>query len=165
MFRKMRRFKQQLSDAEALCILEAGRTGVLAVLGDGGYPYAVPVNYVYADGKLYLHGARTGHKIDAIRRCDKVSFCVVAQDTVVKEELTTYFRSAVAFGRARVLEAEEDICRAAALLGLKYSGDKALVQQEIARERKALGCIEIEIEHLTGKEAIELTRQRARQDS
>ena len=109
MFREMRRSKQQLSREEAAAVLERGTTGVLAVSGDDGYPYAVPVNYVYAAGKIFFHCAVSGHKLDAIGKCDKVSFCVIDQDQVVGEEYTTYFRSVIAFGRARVLEGEEKL--------------------------------------------------------
>ena len=66
MFRKMRRFKQQLSEEECLEILKTAKRGVLAVLGDEGYPYAVPLDFVYEDGKIYFHCAKEGHKLDAI---------------------------------------------------------------------------------------------------
>ena len=161
MFRGMRRSKQELSLEETLDIVKKGKTGVLAVLGDEGYPYTVPINFVYEDNKLYFHGAKTGHKIDSIKSCGKVSLCVVERDDVVEAELTTYFRSAVVFGRARVLEGDEEIAHAARLLGLKYGGDGPAVEQEIEKVWKALCCVEIVIEHITGKEAIELTRARA----
>ena len=95
MFRKMRRYRQQLGQEETISILKSGKTAVLGVLGDDGYPYTVPINYVYADGKIYFHGAKSGHKIDAIKRCGRVSLCVIEKDDVVKEELTTYFRSVI----------------------------------------------------------------------
>ena len=160
MFRPMRRARQQLPESEAIRILEQGSNGVLAVLGDDGYPYAVPLNYVYADGRIWVHCARAGHKLDAIRRCDRVSFCVVAEDAVVPERLLTRYRSVVAFGRARVLADAEDIRRAARRLGLKYSSDAAYIDREIERDWAALACVEIKIEHLTGKEALELTNER-----
>lgn len=161
MFRAMRRIRQQLPEEETVRILKEGKTGVLGVLGDDGYPYTVPVNYVYAGGRIYLHGAGSGHKADAIRRCGKVSFCVVEEDRVVKEELTTYFRSVILFGRARILEEEKEIRLAAKRLGLKYNDDPELVEREITREWKALTCMEIVVEHMTGKEAIELVRLRS----
>ena len=100
-FREMRRKRQQLSDAECVGILENATSGTLALQGDGGYPYAVPISYVHADGKLYFHSALKGHKVDAIRGCDKASFCVIEQDEVHGEEYTTYFRSVVADERSR----------------------------------------------------------------
>ena len=160
MFRKMRRHKQQLSQEETAEILKTGRTAVLGILGDDGYPYTVPINYVYTDGKVYFHGARSGHKLDAIRRCAKVSLCVIEKDNVVKEELTTYFKSVILFGKARVLEKEDEIFHAAEILGLKYYEDQEAVDKEARRELKNLCCVEIAVEHVTGKEAIELTRAR-----
>mgnify|MGYP003224104069 CR=1 FL=1 len=89
MFREMRRSRQQLTREEAEAVLSRGTSGVLSVLGDEGYPYGVPLSYVYHDGKLYFHWARSGHKLDAVRACPKASFCVVDQDQVVSREYTT----------------------------------------------------------------------------
>ena len=82
MYREMRRKKQMLSDEESISVLQKCTSGVLAVLGDDGYPYAVPLSYVYDEetNKIYFHSAKAGHKIDAVRKMDKVSFCVVVQD-------------------------------------------------------------------------------------
>lgn len=113
MFREMRRKQQQLSPRENDEILRRCTSGVLAVAGDGGYPYAVPLSYVYQDGKLWFHGAVTGHKLDAVLQNDKVSFCVIDQDEVVPEKLTSAYRSVIVFGRARVLEDEAEIRQAA----------------------------------------------------
>lgn len=159
MFRQMRRFKQQLPQEEAEKILENGKTGILAVNGDDGFPYAVPVNYVYKKGKIYFHGATAGHKYDAMLRNNKVSFCVIDKDDVVAEKLTTYFRSVIVFGTVRLLEGDE-LVQAAYDLGIKYYDNDEAVRKEIARELNALACFEINIEHMTGKEAIELTRMR-----
>ena len=159
-FRPMRRIRQQLTPEETADILRRGEYGVLAVLGDGGYPYAVPLNYVYLDGRVLFHCARSGHKLDAIRRSDRVSFCVVDRADVIPDALTTHFRSAIVFGRARVLEDDGEIRAAARALGLRYNPDADKVEREIDREWRALACVEIRVEHMTGKEAIELTRQR-----
>lgn len=86
----MRRNRQQLSDEESISILEKATSGTLALLGDNGYPYAVPISYVYSEGKLFFHSALSGHKIDAIRNCDKTSFCVVDQDEVIPKKYTTF---------------------------------------------------------------------------
>lgn len=160
MFREMRRKKQQLSEEETLEILRTGKTAILGLSGDDGYPYTVPVNYVYADGKIYFHGAKTGHKIDSIKRNSKVSLCVIEKDDIVSEELTTYFKSVILFGTARILETEEEIFHAAEVFGLKYNPNQEAVDQEIHREWNALCCVEISIDYVTGKEAIELTRAR-----
>ena len=116
MFREMRRFKQALSKDETKKILTDGKTGVLAVSGDEDYPYTVPINYVFFNGRIYMHCAKAGHKIDAISRNKKVSFCVIGQDTVVPEKFTSFYRSAVVFGQARLLSegSEYDQCDPAA---------------------------------------------------
>ena len=171
-FRPMRRIRQQLSDAETVGILERATSGTLALLGDNGYPYAVPISYVYADGKLYFHSALSGHKVDAIRHCDrsaqgdacldkKASFCVIAQDDVVPEKYTTEYRSVIAFGRIHIIEDEEEKMSAARLLGDRYNPnqDEAL-QKEIESGLSRMLAIRFDIEHLTGKEGIELTKQR-----
>ena len=98
MFRKMRRKRQSLSTDECVAILERMPNGTLALYGDDGYHYAVPVSYVYADGKIYFHSAMQGHKVDAVRRNGNVSFCVVEQDDVKTAEFTPYFRSVIVFG-------------------------------------------------------------------
>ena len=162
MFREMRRKRQALPAAECEKILERGTSGVLAVAGDGGYPYAVPLSYVYREGKIYFHCAKSGHKLDALRRCDKASFCVIDRDEVVPEAFTTYFRSVIAFGRVRVLQERAESDGAIDRLARKYcpeagDGERAA---EIERERAILCVLEMSVEHMTGKEAIELVQKR-----
>lgn len=130
-------------------------------MGDAGYPYAVPLSYVYADGRIIFHGAKSGHKIDAIRGCEKASFCVIDRDQVVPEEYTTWFRSAIAFGRVRIIDQDAEKRAAIELLAEKYSPDDPEGRRaEIEREYKILCMFELRIEHMTGKEAIELVRAR-----
>ena len=164
MFREIRRIKQKLSEEEAIEILKKGKTAVLAVLGDDDYPYTVPINYVYQNGKIYFHGAKQGHKLDAIKKHDKVSLCVIDKDELVKDELTTYFRSVIIFGKATVITDEKQTYHAAEIFGLKYNDDKEKVDKEIEREWKALTCIEITIEHISGKEAIELVKAKEKKN-
>ena len=121
MFPKMRRSKQALSPEEMESILLGGTSGVLALQGEDGYPYAVPLSYVYTDGKFYFHCAKAGHKIDAVRHSPKASFCVISQDRVVPEEYTTYYRSVIAFGTVRILEGDDEIRRAIEALSVKYA--------------------------------------------
>lgn len=160
-FRKMRRSRQQLSESECDTILSDATSGTLALLGDNGYPYAVPISHVYADGRLYFHSAVAGHKVDAIRRCDKASFCVIAADDVHPSEFTTYFKSVIAFGRIHIIEDEDERLRAAALLGERFNpGDASGLQKEMDKSYARMIILRLDIEHLTGKEAIELTRNR-----
>lgn len=158
MFRKMRRFKQQLTEDEAVKILKNSKSGVLAVNGDDGSPYTVPLNFVYTDSKIYFHCAKSGHKLDAIKNDSKVSFCVIAEDKVDSEKLTTLFKSVIVFGKAKIMENEAEIKSAMTAFGLKYNNDINAVEKEIQREWNGLCCVEIEIEHITGKQAIELLR-------
>lgn len=121
MKREMRRIKQLLPEEKTAEIMERNTAGVLAVKDDEGYPYAVPISYVYADGKVYMHSAKEGHKVDAVKNYDKASFCVIDKDQIVPEEYTTYFRSAIAFGKVRLIEEGEEKQRAIELLGRKYN--------------------------------------------
>lgn len=160
-FRKMRRLRQLLPETESVELLRRMTSGVLALEGDGGYPYAVPLSYVYHEGKLYFHSALQGHKIDAVRRNAKASFCVVAQDEVVAEEFTTYFRSVIAFGRIRIIDDDGEKKAALRLLGGKYSpADWEGCEREIAKDFSRVCILGLTVEHLSGKEAIELVRNR-----
>ncbi len=162
MFREMRRKRQQLDEEACAEILRTGSAGVLAVSGDAGYPYAVPLSYVYANGKLYFHCARAGHKIDAIRRSPKASFCVIGQDVVKPLKYTTYFRSVIAFGTVRILEDDGEKYAAVKALALKYAPmDTDAHREEAIRGDWAPLCmLEMTIEHCTGKECIELVKAR-----
>ncbi len=155
-FRKMRRFKQQLPSKDCISVLNNNTSGVLSVIGDEGYPYGVPLSYVYYNGKLYFHSAVSGHKIDAIRNEKKVSFCVIDQDDVHPSEFTTYYRSVIAFGKARIIDVNEKKLEALDLLSDKYSQGKGDRDKEIINGINRLVIIEMEIEHLAGKCAKEL---------
>ena len=158
-FRPMRRHRQQLSREESERILVRCTSGVLALTGDGGYPYAVPLSYVYADGAIIFHSAVEGHKIDAIKRDSRCSFCVIEQDEIRPAEFTTYFRSVIAFGRIRILENADEKVHALRLLGHRYSpGDEPGLQHEIDKSLDRVLLLRLDIEHLSGKQAIELTR-------
>lgn len=160
MFRELRRKRQELSLEESLDILNKGTSGVLALLGDNDYPYTVPISYVYDNAELYFHGAKNGHKIDALRKHDKASFCVISQDKIIPEEYTTYFRSVIVFGKIRIMEDETAMKKAIQALAIKYypSDSETERQKVINREWKPLCMIELSIEHISGKEAIELVK-------
>lgn len=135
-------------------------TGVLAVSGDDEYPYAVPINYVYENGNIYFHCARSGHKLDAIRRQTKVSFCVIDKDKIVPELFATNFRSAIAFGKAKEVEDDTEKINVMRLLNNKYApGFSEEGEKEIQKDWKILCMIRIEVEYLTGKEAIEQVKK------
>ena len=163
MFRAMRRVKCELSRDIAEKILREGLYGVLALNGDNDYAYTVPINYAYDDGKIYFHSAKSGHKIDAMKKNPKASFCVVGQHDVVSEEFTSYYTSAVAFGKMKVIEDNEDPekVRGLMLLAEKYSPNESDEHRdkEIYGKLNALVVPVLEIEHLTGKAARELIRK------
>lgn len=165
MFRQMRRNKQALSQEESAEILRKGTSGVLSLSGDDGYPYGVPISYVYDGEKLYFHCARAGHKLDAIRRNGKASFCVIAQDQVIPETYTTHYRSVIVFGTVRILEEEEQYA-AMEKLAVKYAPDSSAEgrQRAIRGAWNALCVLEMTVVHMTGKEAIELKARKEKDD-
>lgn len=158
MFRKMRRNKQILSYEECEEILNKNTSGVLALSGDNGYPYAVPLSYVYSNGNIYFHCALEGHKTDAIKSCNKASFCIIDKDTVVPGEYTTYFRSIIAFGKIQILENTEDKMEAIKALAAKYSPLESLenTMETINSSWERFCIARLSIGHLSGKQAKEL---------
>ena len=158
MFREMRRKRQALTQAQCQAILEQGSCGVLALSGDDGYPYAVPLSYLYHQGKLYFHCAKSGHKLDALRREPKASFCVVAQDQVAPLEYTTLYRSVIVFGRLRELEDDGEKRAAIEALALKYAPQDTPAHREeaIRRDWAPLCVLELTPEHISGKQGKDL---------
>ena len=156
MFRKMRRFKQQITDAECVEVLKGAKRGVLSVFGEDGYPYGLPVSHWYneADGKLYFHGAKAGHKLDAIKACDKVSFCVMDEGYREENDWALNIKSVIIFGRIRFFSYEEEpekvreICVA---LSAKFTDDANYADDELAKLNKNVLCFEITPDHMTGK--------------
>ena len=158
----MRRKHQELTHDICIEILKNGTAGVLSVHGDGGYPYGVPISYAYKDGRIFFHSAVMGHKIDALHRNEKCAFTVIAQDDVHPDEYTTYFRSVIAFGRMHIFDKKEDIIEGLRILGERYNpGDQHGLQHEIDKNISHVAVLCMEIEQLTGKEAIELVRTRS----
>lgn len=203
--RPMRRKKQELSYGEALGILRGATSGVLALQGDGGYPYAVPLSFAVEESapgeegapagdalagfaeapvgddpagpsgapadfprdlaqgclRIYFHCAPEGYKLDCIARNDRASFCVVGGDEVVPVEFTTYFRSAVAFGRVRPVEGHDERVHALRLLADKYApGLDEGFAREVTTLLRRTCVLRLDVEALTGKEAVELVRAR-----
>lgn len=164
MFREMKRGKQALTEDETKKILYSGSSGVLALSGDDDYPYALPISYVYDGDKLYFHCAKSGHKIDAIKRNDKASFCVIAQDKISPEEYTTHYQSVIVFGRISIIDDEVQKLFAIRRLAEKYSPNDTKEHRDslINKEWSALCMLEMDIEHITGKEARELKMMKAK---
>lgn len=161
MFREMRRSRQQLSEKDSLAVLDRGKYGTLALLGDNGYPYAVPLNYVLWQGKLYFHSAKHGHKIDAVRNEPKASFCVVDSDELVPQEYTTYFRSVIVFGDVSIVSDGPEKRSAIEALAEKYFPEDSEQHRNAAidREYAPLCMLRMDIRHISGKQAIELVKR------
>jgi len=153
MFRQMRRFKQQISEEECIRILKEQPRGVLSMIGDDGYPYGIPLDHWYCeeDGKIYFHGAKEGHKIDALKKCGKVSYCVMDEGFRKEGEWALNINSVIVFGRigfvddmdkARIIG--ENLCR-------KFTDDEAYIEHELTHALPRVQCLELIPEHMTGK--------------
>ena len=153
MFREMRRFKQQISREECVYVLTEQPRGVLSVLGDDGYPYGIPLDHWYSEeeNKLFFHCAKVGHKLDAIAACDKVSYCVMDEGYRRDGEWSLNIRSVVVFGRMRVVEDEEKKREICTNLARKFTDDEAYLQRVLTNAFPRVSCLELTIEHMTGK--------------
>ena len=157
MFRPVRKKKNEIGEETAKDLLRSSRRGVLAVCGDDGYPYAIPINYYYDEenGKIFFHGSRVGHKVDSLKKCGKVCFTVVGNETVKDEEWAPYVKSAVVFGRCRMIEDRDETLSALKRFAMKYYPDEQTADDEIDRSAKAVRMFEITVEHISGKEVQE----------
>ena len=151
MFREMRRIKQQLSAEECEEILREQPRGVLSVLGEDGYPYGVPIDFLYQDGRLYFHGAREGHKIDALAACDKACLTVLDEGVRQEGEWWLTFRSVICFGRCHVVDDDETRLSVLRTLGMKYIPTTEEMEATMARSAARTAVLEMEIDHMTGK--------------
>ncbi len=154
MFRELRRKKRAIDNEAAAALLRSERRGVLAVNGDDGYPYAVPIDFLYDEekNKIYFHGAKAGYKIEALRACDKVCFTVYGHETVRKEQWAPYVQSVVIFGRCHLLDNIPWVMDTAKRFAMKYFPDESIADKEIASFADAMQMFEIEIENMCGKE-------------
>lgn len=160
MDKKMRRFKQQLTNEESIEILRSATSGVLCLCGDDMQPYGVPLSHVYDNGRLYFHSALNGFKVDLIRQNCNVSYTVIAKDEIHPERYTTYFQSVIAFGKIRIIENEEEKHSILEILGRRCnSNDPNGLTEEIKNGFARCLALEMRIERLTGKQAIELVNK------
>ena len=156
----MRRFKQMLPVEDTKQILSESSNGILSLVDSDGQPYGVPVSFAYdGEGRIYLHSAPAGRKIDCIAYESRCSFCVVAKDHIVPDEFTSYFRSVIVQGKIRTVTDHEELMKGLLLLCDKYSPGIDPTS-EIARCISHVVVLCIDIEYMTGKEAIELVRMR-----
>lgn len=153
MFRKMRRIKQQITEDECIRILKENPRGVLSMIGDDGYPYGIPLNHYYSedDGVLYFHCAKTGHKLDAIKTCDKVSFCVYDKGYRKEGEWALNINSVVIFGRMKLVTDEEKTREICINLARKFTDDEEYLEKELKYSLPNVQSLELIPEHITGK--------------
>ena len=153
MFRELTRKKQQLSEEECIRILKEEKRGVLSVLGDDDYPYGMPINHYYneEDGKIYFHGGKTGHKIDAIRRHDKASFCVYDKGYCEEGEWELHIKSVIVFGRIEIVDDWDKLCDIGMKLSLKFFDDVEYIKKDIERTGPATLMFALVPEFMTGK--------------
>lgn len=151
MFRKMRRAKQELSKEECIDILINQPRGVLALLGDYDYPYALPMSHVYVDGKIYFHGAKIGHKSDAVKNHEKVSYCVMDEGVLNDDGWSYTFRSVIVFGKITTLTDKDEKIDRLTYLGDKFFPTHEETVKEINRLIDKTEVFEISIDHISGK--------------
>ena len=152
-FREMRRMKQAVSREDCIRLLKSETRGVLSMLGDGGYPYGVPINHYYDEetGRLYFHGGRIGHRVDAVKACDKVCYTVFDKGFLKEGDWALNVTSVIIFGRISAVTDEAraiDLCRR---LSHRFTQDEAYIEDEIERCARATLVMELTVEHMTGK--------------
>jgi nitroimidazol reductase NimA-like FMN-containing flavoprotein (pyridoxamine 5'-phosphate oxidase superfamily) len=147
----MRRVDRELSLDETIKVIENQEYGVLSTVGENGYPYGIPLNYAYIDGAIYIHGARSGHKIENFSFCEKVSFTVVGDTEVLPEKFGTNYESAICFGKiSEAVDSEKE--KALYSLIEKYYADYLAEGREyLAKMTKATRVFKISIESISGK--------------
>lgn len=157
MFRPIRKKKNEIGIDALKKLLYDSRRGILAVNGDDNYPYAIPVNYLYDEEnqKIYFHGSRAGHKVDAIKHCDKVCFTVFGNETFKKESWAPFLQSVVIFGRCHLVTDQPLAMALLKRFAMKFYPNESMIDEEIAVSGKAVQMYEIVIEHWSGKEVQE----------
>ena len=149
----MTRSRQQLSREACEALLRRELRGVLSVLGDDGYPYGLPINHYYndEDGHLYFHSGKSGHKIDALKKCDKASFCAYDSGFVRDGDWALNISSVIVFGRVRMVEDRERAIDISRRLSRKFTDDEGYIDDEIARSGARVLVFELIPESMTGK--------------
>lgn len=153
MFREVARKKQQLDKAQCVELLKTEMRGVLSLIGDDGYPYGLPIDHWYheEDGCLYFHSGPVGHKVDAIRNCDKASFCVYDQGFRKDGDWALNIKSVIVFGRIEIVEDHAKAIELTRALSFKYTSDAAYIQEEIDKYGHEVLVFKLVPEHMTGK--------------
>ena len=158
MFRAIRKKKNEISIDATKELLHSSRRGVLAVNGDEGYPYAIPINYLYDEenNRIIFHGAKAGHKVDSLKKNDKICFTIYGNETIKEEKWAPYLQSVVIFGKCHLVENKDETISMLKKFALKYYPNEEMVNKEIEFSGRGVQMFEIEIEHLSGKEVQEI---------
>ncbi len=153
MFRELQRKNKQLSDEECVGILKNEKRGVLSVIGDGGYPYGMPMNHFYneADGCVYFHCGKFGHRLDALQACNKASFCVYDKGVQETDDWALTVKSVIVFGKVELIDDLDKIIDITAKLSRKFTDDEAYIQKEIDAYAEGTLLLRLVPENICGK--------------
>lgn len=153
MFRELTRKNKELPKEECIRLLEGETRGVLSVMGDGGYPYGMPMNHFYNkdDGKIYFHCGKGGHREDSLRKCDKVSFCVFNKGVKACGDWAYTVKSVIVFGHIEFITDMEKIIDITTKLSRKFTSDEECIREEIRLHAQKTVLLRLTPEHICGK--------------
>ena len=153
MFRELIRKNKQLSMDECIHVLETEKRGILSVNGDNGYPYGMPMNHWYneEDGKLYFHCGNTGHRLDALKKDSKVSFCVYDAGYRDPGQWPLNIKSVIVFGKIAIVDDLDRIVDITTKLSHKFTQDDDYIRNEIEKHAHRTLLLELTPEHICGK--------------
>ena len=152
MFRELQRKNKELPYSECISILINEKRGVLSVVGDDGYPYGMPMNHYFSeDGNIYFHCGKSGHRIDSLKKCNKVSFCIYDKGTAKKNEWSLTVKSVIVFGKLEIIEASDVISDISEKLSRKFTDDEAYIKNEIECYAHETFILKLIPEHICGK--------------
>ena len=157
MFRELQRKNKQISMEECIELLKKETRGVLSVLGDDDYPYGMPMNHWYneEDGKIYFHCGKSGHRLDALRKCNKVSFCTYDSGYREEGDWALHVKSVIVFGTMEIIDDMDTIADIARKLSYKFTQDEEYIRTEIEKYAKATLLLQLTPEHICGKQITE----------
>ena len=157
MFRELIRKKKQIPTQDCIQILKDEKRGVLSVIGEDGYPYGMPMNHFYneSDGCIYFHSGNIGHRLDSLRKCDKVSFCAYDKGTRKDGDWAYTVRSVIVFGRIEIIDDIQTIIDITTKLSRKFTSDEDYIRDEIEHHAHRTLLLKLKPEHICGKTVTE----------
>lgn len=153
MFREMRRIKQELPLEEAKRLLMKNKRGVLSFNGEDDYPYAIPINFLYdeEENKIYFHGAKTGYKLDCIKKNNKACFVTYGDQELSENGWSYYLKSLVAFGEIEIIEDRDLAAQKLIRLASRYFPSMEEINEVMERSFKNALVYSLNIQHMTCK--------------